>query len=162
MNETVAVRVIERLGDLGTVLEDLLGSECAPRDPRAKRFALQILEDQKNTVPVLTEVVNATDVWVLEPGGRLRLAAEPSERNLAAANPLAEDLDRDPALQLGVPSLVDLPHATGCYEFLDPVGPQNAALWKLHERVPSPKRSRTVLYRLFTDSPESSLSYGAI
>ncbi len=67
MNETVAVRVIERLGNLGPELDDLLGAERAPRHPFGKGFALQILQDQEGAIPVLSEIVDPANVRVFEP-----------------------------------------------------------------------------------------------
>ena len=64
--------------------------------------AAQQLEDEEGGAAVLTPVVDADDVGVLEGGDGLGLGPEAAEEGLVLGQCRMQDLDRDPAAQRDV------------------------------------------------------------
>ena len=58
-------------------------------------------------------VVEATDVWMIEPCHRASFAFEPLSPIGIGSEMFRQHLDGDDAIQTGVPRLVDFAHSTG-------------------------------------------------
>src|SRR6476660_7811778 len=111
MNDTVLVRVVQRLGGLPRDSESLfewrlgLAPESLPQG-----LALRIGHGEPELASRFAGVVHREDVRVLEAGGEANLALEPlgPERG---GQLRAEDFQRDQAVVLEVASEVDRRHA---------------------------------------------------
>jgi hypothetical protein len=121
MDDALAVRVVERVGDLDGEAEHLFGRQRSPREAVIQCFALQILHDQElhalrlRRVGVrhdgVADVEQCADVRMAQRRNRARLGVEPR----AASGPLGElggeQFDRDRAFQARVAGLIDFAHS---------------------------------------------------
>lgn len=110
MDDSVAVRGIERAGDLGTVAEDEIDRKRSLLQSVGQRLAFDQLHYQKVGAVVMADVEERADVRVVELGDRPGLALEPRLELGIRGEAGGEDLDRDVALQTGVPGAPDLSH----------------------------------------------------
>ncbi len=111
----------ERVGDLGTDLEQPLGGERLAGELLLQGLALHQLHDQKGRALVLADVVQRADVRMVQSGSGARFALEAGSRHLAAAQLLGEELQRDGPLEPGVLGLVDDAHPAAADPAHDPV-----------------------------------------
>ena len=85
--------------------------ERSPRQPIPERLALQMLHDQEVHTVLAPDVVERTDVRVVQGGDRARFALEPLLQIGIGRNMLGQHFDGDGAVQTGVTGPVDLTHA---------------------------------------------------
>ena len=111
MHDTTAVRFVERLGDLGSDLQGLFYCEQRTAQPRLQRLARDMLHHDAGATVDVGQLVNLADVWVVERGGRPRLAVQPLARRRVLLERLGQKLDRHLATQLRVVSEKHLAHA---------------------------------------------------
>ena len=66
MDDAVPMRVIQRVGNLDGIAQDLFGRQRPAQQARRKRFALEILHDEKAEAVLLANVEQGTDVRMTE------------------------------------------------------------------------------------------------
>jgi len=113
VNESLAVRAVERVGDLDADLEQLGERERPAGEPVGERFALEMLHDEVVHPVLVPHVEERADVRVVEARDDARLALEALARLGAHRQVPLEDLDGDGPVQARVPRPVDLAHSPG-------------------------------------------------
>ena len=135
VNDPLAVRLVERVGDLRAVAQHLLGRQRPLGQARGERLAFEKLHDQVVDLALAADVVQSADVRVGQRRDRLRLALEAFAQLRVVRERRRQDLDRDRAPEARVPRLVDLSHPPGADGRLDLVGAEtgsrcNAQGWR--------------------------------
>ena len=70
------------------------------------------LHDDERTGVAVADIEHRDDVGMIERGGRLRFAREPAHGGRIARRIRGDDLQRDVALERGVPGAIHLAHPT--------------------------------------------------
>ena len=86
---------------------------------------------------VLADVVQRTDVGVLQPGDGARFALEALAEAGVPRSVARRDLDGDPAVEPGVARPVHLSHAAGAQRRFDDIRTERAANSQCHGRIPA-------------------------
>jgi hypothetical protein len=76
MDDALAMRGPERVGDLGADLQHVIQGQRAPLEACRQRLAFEQFQDQIVGVLMTTDVVKRADVWVIERRDGSRLAFE--------------------------------------------------------------------------------------
>ena len=108
MDDAVAVRLVERVRDLGCDLRRLIQRQRAFLEASGERLPIQAWHDQKMRAVGFADVVDAADVRMLERRDGARLALEARAEVRVAGDFGREDLDRDAAIEPCVAGFVDL------------------------------------------------------
>jgi hypothetical protein len=110
VQDTVLVEVADRQGDL---LDQRRGPDGVPSEAPYLRLqvARQQLHREVDLTSVFAGLVDRDDVRVVEPGERLDLLPEQTQRERAGVGSVMDHLEGDLALQLQVARLVDHAHA---------------------------------------------------
>ena len=111
VHDAAGVRGLEGVGDLDAEIEQGVELEGSRGEAVAQGFAFEQLHGDERLPVVLVDVVDRTDVGVLERGGGAGLALEPLEGLRIADQILGQELQRDAAAELQVLGLVDDAHA---------------------------------------------------
>jgi hypothetical protein len=82
-------------------------------------LSLQVFHGDVIAAVRLAPVIDADDVGMVEPGGRLRLAAKTGHELVIAGIALVEDLDRHLAPEVGVAGQEDVSHPAAAQAFDD-------------------------------------------
>ena len=82
MHEPLAMRLVERVGDLPSERQHLGRRQRTPFQPVGQRLALHVLHDQVVEAVLVADVVEHADVRMVEARDRTRLALEPRPRLL--------------------------------------------------------------------------------
>ncbi len=127
VDDPLAVRLVERVGDLRAVAQHLLGRQRALRQARRERLAFEKLHDQVVDLALASDVVKSADVRVGQRRDRLRLALEALAQLRVVRERRGQDLDRDGAAEARVPRLVDLSHPARADGRLDLVGAETGS-----------------------------------
>ena len=138
MHDPLLVRRLERPGDLTGDLEALVDRHRPAGDPLGERVALDELEHERLDPSRLLEAVDRGDVGVVERREHLRLAPESGQPLGILRHRLGKDLDRDVAVEFGVPRPVHLPHPARSERRDDLVGAEPRSSGEGHVR---PKRT---------------------
>ena len=139
MDDPLAVGCGERGGDLGGDAELLCVRQLGRRG--RKRPTLEILEHEVVRLRRLDQVIDATDVRVVEAGEQPGLAQE-SGLPLRSEIALAHDLDRHRSLQLLVEAAIDASHAALAEQRLDAdAADARADHGAMAESLPEPRRA---------------------
>ncbi len=86
MDDLVAMRMVQRIGDLRAVAQHV-GSRHRPlRQAIVERLAFEILHDQKRAAVLFADVEEGTDVGMAQGGDRARFGLEPPRRSGRYAN----------------------------------------------------------------------------
>ena len=80
MDDPQPVRLVQGVGDLDAVAQELLGGERALVQPLGQRLSLEVLHDEVIAVPLAADVVERADVGV----GDLRDRLAPRARSAGA------------------------------------------------------------------------------
>ena len=114
MHHLVAVGMVERIKNFAHDANDLLEIKFhALIEVLLQLFTAEVLHRNIGDVIGLAIVVNRAHARVVEPAGRLRLLLEPVEQLFCLRGiqrVLQNGLDRNPASDDGVNSIVDSPH----------------------------------------------------
>ena len=108
-----AVGAVEGVGDLGGVFEGLVEGEGAFFDALGEGFAFHELHDHVAGAGLVADVVEGTDVGVVEAGDGAGFAFEAGAEVFALGDVVGEDFDGDGAVETGVFGFVDFAHAAG-------------------------------------------------
>src|SRR5262249_24847237 len=112
VDDAAVMRVIERARDLhGDDRGDVEGEPAAPLEEVVEVDALHVLHHDEQRAPLLVEVVDVDDVFVLELGEGQRLPLEPDDELRVDRHGRLERLDGDGAVQRLLDGLVDDRHA---------------------------------------------------
>ena len=112
MDDSLAMRLVERVGDLGRDLQRLLERKRPFLEARGQRLALQVRHDEKVRAIDAADVVDAADVGMVQSRDRASLALEPGPPFGIASDLTWQDLDRDRPIEARVAGFVDLTHST--------------------------------------------------
>ena len=106
-SNAVAVGVGDRSGDLRRQSQSFLG-----RYRSVERVAVQILHDQEVNAILIADVVQGTDVRMIQRGDRASFLLETLACLRIIGQVRGQDLDGDRTIEPGVSRLVDLTHPT--------------------------------------------------
>src|SRR6185295_7946967 len=110
MDDAGPMGSVQGASDLNRVLERLIEREGSLLQLLLERIALQILHNEERCAVLLADVVQWTDVGVIELRDRAGLAIEAFAKLRVARELGREDLDRHGAIQACVAGFVDLSH----------------------------------------------------
>ncbi len=102
MDHAVAMRPVERIGDLGAVADDLVRRQRPARQAAGQRLAFEVLHDEEGDAVLLADVVEHADVRVVQGRDRAGLAVEPLTQLRVVREDGREDLDGDRPVEPGV------------------------------------------------------------
>ena len=119
MDDALAVRAVERLGDLDPVAEDLLARERAARETRRQGLPFEVFHDEILGPVLVADVVEDADVRMRQARDRPRLALEAFAEAGARGEMRREDFDGDGAVEPRVDGAVHLAHPAGPDRRLD-------------------------------------------
>ena len=112
MDDVARVRGVERHRNLHAEVDDLIDRQRASLDALLHRPALEQLHHDEGPPLVLAELVDRTDVWVFQRRRQPGFALEPGQPRRVGAVFLAEELDRDLAIEAQILRAVYDAHAT--------------------------------------------------
>jgi hypothetical protein len=124
MDNALLVGGLQPLGDLERDLERLVDRHQASLQPLAQGFTDRQLHDQKALAVVLLEAVEGGDVLVAERCQHPGLAFEAGQAFGILRHLLEQHLDRDLAIELGVPRPIHLSHSSGTEDAENLVAPK--------------------------------------
>ena len=110
MDDALAMRLVERVGDLGGDLQRLVERKRPFLEARGQRLAVEMRHDEVVRAVDVPDVVDAADVRMVQRGDGPRLAFETRAQIGIAGDVTRQDLDRDGAIEARVAGLVDLAH----------------------------------------------------
>ena len=119
MDDPLAVRSIECIGDLDTEREHHLQLRCARDDKILERGAFQEFHGDEAASLVLANLVDGADVGMVQSRGGTRLSAEALQGKCVAGQLIGKKLQGDKAAQFLVLRLVDDSHAAAAKSFDD-------------------------------------------
>src|ERR1700722_17410251 len=99
MDDTFAVRGVERVGDLNRERHQGIDCERAPRDLVLERGAIHEFHDDEGAALVLANVVERADVGMVQRRCGALFTAKPLEDKWVAADIVRQELQRDEAPQ---------------------------------------------------------------
>ena len=92
MDDAVAMRLVERVGDLGRDRQRLVERERPFLEPRGQRLALEMRHDKEERAIDAADIVDAADVRMVQRGDGARLALEAGRRSESPADSLGRTL----------------------------------------------------------------------
>ena len=111
VDDAVAVRGVERVGDLDTEIEQVVERQRTAREPLLQRLAFEQLHHHELLAVVLADVVQRADVRVAQRRDDPRLAQKALHRLRIAAELRRQQLQRHVTTEPGVFRFVDHAHA---------------------------------------------------
>jgi hypothetical protein len=132
VDDALRVRGVEGVGDLRRNGERVRQRQRPGSDPIGQRRPVDQLQHEGVRRAGVFEPVDVPDVWVIELGEDLRLAAEAPQAIGIGGERVGQDLQRDVAVELGVLRPVDLPHAARADGSDDFIGPKASARRQRH------------------------------
>ena len=127
MDDSLPVRLVERVGDLDGEAQRLVERKPASAEPFGERLAFEQLHDEVFGLAVVADVVEGADVRVGELRDRLRLPLEALADLGGFERCCGQDLDRDRAVEARVAGAIDLPHSARADRREDLVGAEARA-----------------------------------
>ncbi len=106
----LCVSSIQCVGDLDGQRQNYLGFHRSPADAMLQRYAIQKLHGDERLSVLLANVVDRTDIGVIQRGRSLRFTLKAGERLWVSGNIIGKELESDEAMQSRVLSLVDHTH----------------------------------------------------
>ena len=108
MGHAVPVSVVQGLGDLDRVTQDLVQRQrtLAP-DAIGECLSLEILHHQEVDAVLVPDIVKGADGWMVQTRNRFGLALEPLPEPGVTRHALREDFDSDRPVEPGVLGSVD-------------------------------------------------------
>jgi len=132
VDDTLAMRLLEGIGDLDPVPQGILQRHRPLAQPLAEGLAVDELHDEIIHAVLVADVVQRTDIRMRQAGYRLRLALHALAQLRRLREMIRQDFDRDDAVETGVACPVDLTHATRANRLLDLIRPQTRTLCNRH------------------------------
>ncbi len=122
MDDAVAVRLVERIGDLAREIDRLSARQRSLLESVRQRLALEVLHDEVRDACRFPNVIERADVRVIERRDALRFALEPCTKLGIGRERGRQHFHGDGALEARVTRLIDLAHAAGADGADDLVG----------------------------------------
>jgi hypothetical protein len=104
------MRRVKPVGNLNAVVDHVIDGDQAGADSVRERASLQAFHHQERARFPLTDVVQRTNIGMIQRGGGARLPLKPLERDTVAGHRLRNKLHCDGAPQTDVFGLVHQPH----------------------------------------------------
>ena len=127
MCDSLTMGLIQRVCDFGGISQSLVQRQRAPLQTPGQRLPVQQFHHEKIGLLVPADVINNTDVRIVQAGDRLRLALKPGPRLGTVRDVLVQDLDGHRSIEPRIQRFVDLAHSTGADQFDDLVVTQPCA-----------------------------------
>ena len=127
MNDVLLVCRVERVGNFDPERDEHFKCDRAMRNELFECGALQEFHRNESLAILLADVVNRTDVRMIERGGGLRFALEAGERARIVADIFGEEFQSDVAVEAIVFGFVHNAHAAGAQAFENAVVRQGLA-----------------------------------
>ena len=121
MDDALRMRRVQRVSNLNRQLEQHLCFEPLAVDSMLERLTLQQLHDDEPLALVLADLVNGTDVGMIEGGGGPSLALKTFEDLWILGDALVQKFKRDETAEAGVFGLVDHTHTAAADFFQNAV-----------------------------------------
>src|SRR5688572_7227216 len=121
------VRRLQARGKLSRDPHDLVERQWTDGKSFGQRWTLDEFEHERRDTRTLLETVNCSDVRMVQRGECTRLFLEPGEPVGILCEEIGQYLNRDGTMKLRVVRTIDLAHATGADQRLDPERAQLAA-----------------------------------
>ena len=112
MNDAVTMGAIERIGDFDGRSQQEVRGERPALEPLRERLALEILHHQKVDLVVTADVVQGTDVRVIELRDCSGFLFEPAASIRVLRRQARQDLQGDDPPEAGIASAIDFAHPT--------------------------------------------------
>ena len=142
VHDAVAMRVVERAGDLHRIRKCLVHRHSPGRQSGGECFAAEILHHEEIDLVLTPDVVQRADVWVGECGHRPGFAREPRAHRRIYRDAARQHLDRNKAVETGIGGAEDLTHATRAEQSLDAVRAKGRAADQVQTFIEDGCRSR--------------------
>ena len=110
VNDALAMRLVERVGDLDAGLERLRDPQRALLETLRERFTFEVLHDQEISSVLMPDVIERADVRVVQAGDSLRFEFQPRAQRRIRRDLRGQDFDRDRSAKTRIGRLVDLTH----------------------------------------------------
>ena len=124
----------ERGGDLFAEAQDLLDRQWPADETLGERFAVHVLHDQEGVTVLLTDIMQGTDMRMVQSRDRAGFTFEAFEAVASAEFGPAKDLQSDGAIQTRVARSIHFAHAPDAEGALDRVWTQLTTRFQRHER----------------------------
>ena len=121
VNDAFGVSRVEGVGNFDGQGKNLAGLHRTARDAVLQGYAIQKLHGDEGLAVLLADIVNRTDVGVIQSGGGLGFALKTAERLGIASDFVGKEFQSDEAVQAGVLSLVNHAHAAATELFDDAI-----------------------------------------
>jgi hypothetical protein len=118
MHDACTVRRLQRVGHLDGDGKKLLRWEGPNRDQVAQRFAVEELDDHKSAAILFADIVNRTDVGMIQGRRGPSFAAKALQRRGIMSNAIGKKLEGYKPAKADILGFVDHAHASAP-EFLD-------------------------------------------
>jgi hypothetical protein len=113
MNDAVAVRAIEGIGDLGRIAQDFIARQRSTRESRGQRFAFEELHDEEGEAILFAKVVEDADMRMVQRPDDAGFAIEALAELRVGGEFGGQDLDGDLPVESSIDGPVDVAHASG-------------------------------------------------
>jgi hypothetical protein len=121
VHDSLGVRRVEGVGDINGDGHQQIELKRLVADQVLQGLAFEVLHGDEGTAVVLANIVNRTNVGMIEAGSGLGFAAESAEQMLVGGNVVGKELEGDEAAQAGVLGLENHSHPAAAEFFDHPV-----------------------------------------
>ena len=121
MDDAARVRGVERIGDFGGDLQQLLEMDRPARDAMLQRLAFEEFHHEEGVALIFADIVDGADVGIVQRGGGAGFAAEAFQSLRIAGSLIREKFDGHGAAEADVFGFVDDAHAATADFFDDAV-----------------------------------------
>ena len=136
MHDTLPVGLVQRVGNLDGVFQTLIEWQPSLLQPLLERVALDVLHDEVVEAVLFTDIVERTDVGMVQATDRTGLTLEAFPALGIVGEVFGKDFDGDGAVQAGVGGAIHLSHSTGTNERRDFVGAESGSCRECHRYLP--------------------------
>ena len=130
----MAMRRVQRIGNLNRVLYGLRGQQRSVLEPAGECLTVQVLHHQVIDPVLMANIVQRADMGMAQAGDGLGLTVEPFAQLRITGEVLGQNLDGDVAIEARILGAIDLAHSSGAESRHDLVGAKTHADGKRHCR----------------------------
>ncbi len=127
MGHAVAVRFVERAGNLSPILKHLRRRQRTFFQSLGQRLSLQVFHDNEINSVVGADIVQRADIGMIQAGNNFGLALEALPPGRVVSKMRGKNLDSHSPVQARVSRPIDFPHSTGAQRSDDLIGTQFGA-----------------------------------
>ena len=131
MDDSVAMRVVERAGDLVRVGQRQVQRQRPVRQSRGQRVTLEVLHDEEVDLVMTPDIVERADVRVGQRSDRFCFAGEPGAHLLIERDAARKNFDCHRTIETGVGAAEDFSHASGAERAFNAVRAQRRTRTKV-------------------------------